>query len=52
MMVCMCITIVTDLAGNWSNTQRPHSLKRKSNTGGGYKRGYSNWNNKYIAHVL
>ena len=48
MMVCMCITIITDLAGSMSNTQSTHSLRHKSNTSGKRKGAYSNWNNIII----
>ena len=45
MMVCMCITIITHLAGSWSNTYSPHSLRCRSDTDGGRKGEHNNWNN-------
>lgn len=49
MMVYMCITIITDLAGSCSNTQSPHSLKCRNDIGSVHKEEYNNWNN--ILHI-
>ena len=51
-MVCMCITIITDLAGSCSNTQSPHSLRRRNDIGSVHKEGYNNCNNILHIYVL